>query len=57
MDLKRNNINREGLAKLFAEKGFTKGVEIGVMKGIYSKILCEANPNLELKSIDPYKEL
>jgi predicted O-methyltransferase YrrM len=43
---------REDLAKYFKELGFTTGAEIGVLKGIYSAVLCEANPNLKLFSID-----
>lgn len=46
--------NRRDLARKFAEQGFTKGVEVGVSIGHFSKILCEENPRLELKSIDPY---
>ncbi len=49
------NINREGLATLFAELDFTKGVEIGTEEGKYARILCEANPNLELICVDPWK--
>jgi hypothetical protein len=49
------NFGRNDLASLFTELGFTKGVEIGVLIGNYSKILCEANPNLTLYSIDPWK--
>ena len=46
---------REMLAELFAELGFTKGAEVGVREGIYSEILCKANPNLELLCIDPWE--
>ena len=53
--IKDKKLTRNGLAKMFAEKGFTKGVEVGVCKGTFSKVLCKANPNLELKSVDPYK--
>jgi hypothetical protein len=42
------------LAELFAELGFTKGVELGVDRGEYSKILCDANPNLKLFGVDPW---
>lgn len=45
---------RKDLAGMFYKLGFTKGAEIGVKWGKYSKILCEENPNLELLSIDPY---
>src|SRR3989344_4663644 len=46
--------NRIHLARKFAEQDFTKGVEVGVSIGNFSKILCEENHKLELKSIDPY---
>ena len=49
------NMNRAGLAQLFAELGFTEGAEIGVEKGVFSEILCQANPQLTLYSIDPWK--
>ena len=49
-----SGFGRDSLARKFAELGFTNGVEIGICHGTYSKILCEANPKLKLKSIDPY---
>jgi hypothetical protein len=48
------NMGRNNLAELFAELGFTKGVELGVERGRYSEILCKANPKLHLYSIDPW---
>ena len=45
---------REDLAKYFAELGFTSGVEVGVNRGYYSRILCEANPKLKLYGVDPW---
>ena len=42
------------LAKLFAELGFKKGVEIGVDRGEYSEILLKNNPDLHLYSVDPW---
>ena len=42
------------LAELFAEFGLNKGVELGVDRGEYSKILCDANPNLQLFGVDPW---
>jgi hypothetical protein len=48
------NMGRNELASLFNELQFTKGVEIGVDRGEYSQILCEANKNLHLTSIDSY---
>ena len=49
------NAGRNDLAGLFSELGFTKGAEIGVERGGYSEMLCQANPNLELFCIDPWK--
>jgi len=47
---------RDRLAELFAELGYTTGAEIGVERGLYSRILCLKNPNLKLKCIDPWDE-
>lgn len=49
------NISHEGLAKLFSLLKFNKGAEIGVERGIYSEVLCKANPKLNLYCIDPWK--
>jgi hypothetical protein len=46
--------NRTDLANYFAECGFNLGVEVGVATGLYSEILCKANPNLHLFSVDPW---
>jgi len=48
------NVDRNDLAKLFAELGYKVGAEIGVQRGVYSEILCKANPNLKLFCVDPY---
>jgi hypothetical protein len=45
---------REHLAGFLGEIGFNRGAEIGVRKGDYSERLCRNNPNLKLKSIDPW---
>lgn len=42
------------LAKLFAELGFIKGVEIGTDQGEYAEVLCKTIPNLELSCVDPW---
>jgi len=49
------NTNRETLAQLFFEMGFTKGAEVGVERGMYSEILLRNNPNLHLYSIDAWR--
>jgi hypothetical protein len=44
--------SREQLAMFFGEMGFTRGAEIGVAEGIYSKVLCTHIPNLHLLAVD-----
>lgn len=45
---------RNKLAQDFYKWGFTKGAEIGVRHGRFSRNMCEYNPNLELLCVDPY---
>jgi len=47
-------VTREMLGTLFAELGFNKGAEIGVKQGVFSRVLCDANPNIELYCIDAW---
>jgi hypothetical protein len=49
------NMGRNQLAQLFAELDFRGGAEIGVDQGLYSEVLCKANPNLHLYGVDPWK--
>jgi len=49
-----NRGGRQRLAELFKDLGYNVGVEVGVRMGGYSKVLCEANPDLQLYSIDPW---
>lgn len=49
------NIGRWGLAGLFAELGYKRGVEVGVQAGEYSEVLCKSIPGLELFCVDPWK--
>jgi hypothetical protein len=46
------NVNRVQLAQLFSKLGYTCGAEIGVAAGIYSEVLCQSNPGLQLYCID-----
>jgi predicted O-methyltransferase YrrM len=48
------NFGRDGLAGLFAELGFKKGVEIGTERGIYAEIISRANPKATLYCVDPW---
>lgn len=45
---------RDRLGRLFAEAGYIKGAEIGVRKGKFTRVLCEANPNLHILCVDPW---
>ncbi len=49
------DLSRDEFARLLAELGFNLGVEVGVLEGKYSKVLCDANPNLKLFGIDPWE--
>ena len=48
--------NRIELAQYFAKLGFTKGAEIGVCQGQYSKKLLDLIPGLHLLSIDSWNK-
>lgn len=45
---------RDDLAGLFALLSLNRGAEIGVHEGHYSAVLLDANPNLQLLSVDPW---
>lgn len=46
---------RDDLPEFFKEMGFTVGVEVGVYKGDYSKVLCESG--LKVYSVDPWMSM
>lgn len=48
---------RNRLAEFFAECGYTKGAEIGVERGKFSEVLCQANPGLRLYAVDPWARI
>lgn len=48
------NTGRDTLAQLFAVLGFNVGAEVGVERGLYSEVLCKANPTLKLFAIDAW---
>jgi hypothetical protein len=45
---------RDLLGELFAKAGYVKGAEIGVRRGKFTKILCDANPSLHMICVDPW---
>lgn len=46
------DLSRIWFARLLSDLGFQRGAEIGVNEGYYSRILCLANPDLRLSSVD-----
>lgn len=48
------NTTRDTFAELLGELKFNIGVEMGVERGLYSEVLCKANPNLRLFSVDAW---
>jgi hypothetical protein len=53
------NVTRLALPPLFAHLGFCRGAEVGVWRGEFSELLCQANPALQLTCVDawtPYPE-
>lgn len=55
MPIEIPNTGRDDLAVLFAELGFRVGAEIGVEQGLYSEVLCRANPDARLYAIDAWR--
>lgn len=49
------NTNRDTLARLFHLVEFTKGVEVGVERGVYSEVLCRENPGVHLTCVDAWR--
>lgn len=47
-------VDRSGLYKMFAEKGFTKGCEVGVREGGNAQRIINAIPDVHLILVDPY---
>ena len=45
---------RDALPGMFNSLELTKGAEVGVKLGLYSKLICENIPEVDLKCIDPY---
>lgn len=49
------NTNRGTLARLFYLLEHQRGVEVGVERGMYSQVICEANPSVRLTCVDAWK--
>jgi hypothetical protein len=47
-------VGRLDLVRWLRELDFKKGVEIGVEKGVFSKIICEMNTQMTLWGVDPW---
>ena len=48
------NTNRDTLARLFAQVGYLRGVEVGVERGAYSEVLLRENIGLTLTCVDAW---
>lgn len=49
------DVGRNDLPRLFTACGFLRGVEVGVMRGEFSEVLCKGMPRLErLYCVDPW---
>lgn len=53
---RRSHFGRIALAQLFNEVGYKSGVEIGVHRGLYAKVLCAEIPGLKYYGVDPWVE-
>lgn len=49
------NAGRDDMARLFGELGFRRGAEIGVEQGLFSQVLCESIPGVELTCVDAWE--
>ena len=47
-------VGRKHLPQWFADLGFTTGAEVGVWRGGFSSLLCQANPKLHLFCVDAW---
>lgn len=47
--------SRDDLVRIFAERGFRRGAEIGVRQGAFALALCCAIDGLELLCVDPWR--
>lgn len=46
---------RDELGVLFRDLGFKTGAEVGVEQGVFSEILCKANPGMKMYCIDAWE--
>ena len=49
------NVTRDILTKWAHELGFKIGVEVGVAGGIFSRVICETNPQMKVYGVDPWE--
>jgi hypothetical protein len=47
-------VGRAMLAEVFAERGYTKGAEVGVWEGEHAASVCQVNPQLHLLCVDAW---
>ena len=51
----RPRFTRGALARMFCERGYRKGAEIGTRQGAYAWNLCASIPGLHLLCVDPWE--
>lgn len=49
-------VGRLDLLRWLRELNFQKGVEVGVERGVYAKLICEQNTQMKLWGVDPYEK-
>ena len=54
MPIEIPNTDRKTLARLTYHLGFTRGVEVGVERAMYSETICQANPLMHLYCVDAW---
>ena len=55
MPIEIPNIGRLDILRWLKELDFHTGAEVGVAEGEYSKLICEANPQMKIYGIDSWK--
>jgi predicted O-methyltransferase YrrM len=54
MPIEIPDVGRNDLAEFFAERGAKVIVEVGVEAGLYTEVLCRANPEAKVYGVDPW---
>lgn len=52
----RTKQTRDDLCRVWADRGYRYGAEIGVWKGEFSEVMCRTIPHLRLICVDPWQQ-